>query len=1030
MSDAGPRRRPRYSTGQGTVRAAAAAIVGAVVLLCAGLAMPLAPATARAADEAKAATTKAAPRGSAQAGTPPLRDYAIDAWTTRNGLPHNSLRDIAQTPEGYLWFATWEGVVRYNGVAFTVFDRGSQPGLRDNGVGALYADPAGRLWLSDSRGNLGRLEADGQWRFSARSADWPQVLVHDLAMDRQGRMWLLFEGRGLGCVHPDGRFEYFDPPPQMPLQASFPHMAVDAAGRVWIGTLEGLVMRDAGGGWHRYGAAHGLPAGLVWPYLAPDGTVWLAAEGHVFRLEGERVLPAFLLPGSGHVTTMLVDRHGAVWVGTENRGVARIGARGVEWLRPGEVLPRGRVASLLEDAEGSIWIGANGGLFRLRETLFTGWTGRDGLASDYVRAVFEDRDGVLWVGDGGGLDRQGTDGRFRPVPLPGGGGQPPSVLSLAQGTDGDLWVGTFADGVYRLRDGALHRHYAGEEGLPTGHVRAIGVTADGRVWISSRRGVVRVDDDGVHPPPPVPGLPQGLVTALAGIGQDLWIGSVEGASVLRGDRVERIDLEAAGGGARSVFGFQAVGDAVWIATDRGLYRWRGGRVARVGLEQGLGVDAVFALVPDRHGQAWISSNRGVLRVPMAELEQVADGRVPRLGQVRRHTEIDGLPSSQGNGSSSPAAILRRDGSLWIATAAGVASVDPARLPRYLDRPPPPVVIESVRRDGRAVDWRVQHALAGGGRIQVAYAGLSYLLPERIRYRTRLLGLDQDWIERGTQRNVEFMGLAPGDYVLEVAAAHPEGEWTLQPAQWPFSVRPLWWQRLDVRIGAALAVLLALALAYRVRVRRYHARSVRLQQLVDARTAGLQAQAQRLVAADRERTELLERLREQAEAYGRQAREDALTGLPNRRHFDEVLARDFALARRGGHPLCLALLDIDHFKRINDTWSHGVGDQVLREAAQVMAAQCRGSDLLARLGGEEFALLLPDTLLEEAQLVCERLHAHFRAQAGWAGIEGLRVSFSLGVVARRDDDTPESLVERADTALYRAKDGGRDRVEVG
>lgn len=329
MADAGPRRRPRHPTGQGAVRAAAAAIVGAVVLLCAGLAMPLAPATVRAADEAKATSARAAPRGSAQAGTPPLRDYAIDAWTTRNGLPHNSLRDIAQTPEGYLWFATWEGVVRYNGVAFTVFDRGSQPGLRDNGVGALYVDPAGRLWLSDSRGNLGRLEADGQWRFSARSADWPQVLVHDLAMDRQGRMWLLFEGRGLGCVHPDGRFEYFDPPPQIPLQASFPHMAVDAAGRVWIGTLEGLVMRDAGGGWHRYGAAHGLPAGLVWPYLAPDGTVWLAAEGHVFRLEGERVLPAFLLPGSGHVTTMLVDRHGAVWVGTENRGVARIGARGV-----------------------------------------------------------------------------------------------------------------------------------------------------------------------------------------------------------------------------------------------------------------------------------------------------------------------------------------------------------------------------------------------------------------------------------------------------------------------------------------------------------------------------------------------------------------------------------------------------------------------------------------------------------------------------------------------------------------------------
>jgi diguanylate cyclase (GGDEF)-like protein len=959
---------------------------------------------------------------------PPLRDYAIDAWTTRNGLPHNSLRGIAQTPDGYLWFATWEGVVRYNGVAFTVFDRGSDPGLRDNGIGALYVDPHGQLWLSDSRGNLGRLGHDGHWTFLERTPQWPQALVHDMAMDAHGRLWLLFEGHGLGCVNPDGLFEYFPPPEQVPLQASFPHMAVDAHDRIWVGTLDGLIMRDAQGQWHRFGRESGLPPGLVWPYLAADGTLWLAAEGQLFRIEDERIVAAHTLTGSGHITTMLADRHGALWVGTENRGVARIGAHGLEWLSPGEVLPRGRIVSLLEDAEGSIWIGANGGLFRLRETLFTGYTRRDGLASDYVRAVFEDRDGVLWVGDGGGLDRQGGDGRFHPVPLPGA--EAPSVLSLAQGPDGDLWVGTFADGVYRLRGGVLSHHYGQADGVPSGHVRAIGVTGDGTVWIGTRRGVIRVDAAGMRAPPPVAGLPQGLITALAGIGQELWIGSVEGASVLRGDRVERIDLDAAGGDARSVFGFQLQDGAVWIATDRGLYRYRDGRVARVGLEQGLPVDAVFQMIPDRHGEAWISSNRGVVRVPLADLQAVADGRVRRLARVYRHNEFDGMPSAQGNGSSSPPAILRRDGTMWLASAGGVASADPARLPRYLGNPPPPVVIESVQRDGQSIDWTVQRPLTGGGRITVTYAGLSYLLPERIRYRTRLLGLDGEWVERGTQRYVEFNDLPPGEYTLEVTAAHPDGDWSTHPVRWIFSIRPLWWQRLDVRIAAGLGVLLALFVLYRWRVHRFHARNLRLEQQVRERTADLQAQAERLVAIDHERAALLERLREQAEAYGRQAREDALTGLANRRHFDEALARAFALARRGGHALCLALLDIDHFKRINDGWSHGVGDAVLREAAELLGAQCRASDMLARLGGEEFALLLPGTLLEEAQLVCERMHTHFREHRGWAGIEGLQVTFSAGVVAWRPDDTPETLLERADAALYRAKDGGRDRLQVG
>src|SRR5690606_30722998 len=360
----------------------------------------------------------AAVPATAQPGPPPLRDYAVDAWTTRNGLLHNSVRDIAQTAEGYLWFATWEGVVRYNGVEFTAYNRGSTPGLRDNGVGALYLDPNRRLWLSDSRGNLGRLGDDGAWHYLERAPEWPRALVHDMAIDGQGRMWLLFEGHGLGCGLRDGRLAYIAPPPGIPLRASFQRMAIDAAGDIWIGTLEGLVRYTADGKWQRYGRADGFPQGLVWPYLAPDGTLWLAAGEQVFRRRPDgRFRLAHALPGAGYFTSMLQDREGQLWLGTENRGVARIGPRGLEWLPP-ESLTNGRIASLLEDAEGGIWIGANGGLFRLRETLFTSWTRRDGLGGDYVRAVLEDDAGTLWVGGSGGLDRLGAEGRFHAVALP------------------------------------------------------------------------------------------------------------------------------------------------------------------------------------------------------------------------------------------------------------------------------------------------------------------------------------------------------------------------------------------------------------------------------------------------------------------------------------------------------------------------------------------------------------------------------------------------------------------------------------
>src|SRR5690606_38762441 len=182
--------------------------------------------------------------------------------------------------------------------------------------------------------------------------------------------------------------------------------------------------------------------------------------------------------------------------------------------------------------------------------------------------------------------------------------------------------------------------------------------------------------------------------------------------------------------------------------------------------------------------------------------------------------------------------------------AGAASVDPQRLARYADRPPPPPVIETVVLDGRPLDWRQVDQLPGGTRVAVSYAGLSYLLPERIRYRTRLQGLDPDWIERGTRRGVEFVRLPPGHYTLEVQAAHPGGAWSSEPARWSFQVLPLWWQRADVRVAAVLGAGLLLFGLYRLRMRGYRVRNRRLEQEVDARTADLQAQARQLMEIDR------------------------------------------------------------------------------------------------------------------------------------------------------------------------------------
>jgi len=950
----------------------------------------------------------------------PLRDHAVDHWTSRDGLPHNSVRDLAQTPDGYLWLATWEGLVRYDGLEFVAYDRGTKaPTLPDNGVGSLYVDPAGSLWLSDSRGNLGRRDVDGTFRFWL-SADqgWPQVLIHAMAMDPQDRLWLLFEGRGLGCLHPDGRFEFFEAPADVPLPLSYPHMAIGDDGRIWIGGMGGLVIRERDGTLRRAPASFGLAAGLAWPYRDRSGAIWLVAGDAIHRVEGDRAPRIHRVPGQGDFTAMLQDRHGDLWLGSESRGLLRIGPRGIEATPADEARPPGRIVQLLEDAEGSIWAGANGGLFRLRETLFRRLLARDGLSGEYVRALLEDRSGTLWIGGASGLDRQAPGAPLVPVELQPG--VAPSVLSLAEDAAGDLWVGAYGGRLFRVRDG---RVLARLDGF-AGHIRAIEPAPDGAVWLATHRGPVRLVDGRIDTPQ-VPGLPSGLVTSLAWIDGALWIGSVEGASVLEHGRVRRIELPA--GGARSVFAFRRIGRDVWLATDRGLHRVRDGVIARVGLEHGLPVDTIFQIVPDRIGNAWITGNRGMLRARIADLDAVADGRTARL-TVEQYGEIDGMSNAQGNGSSSPSAILRADGSVWMATARGVSAVDPQRWQSFRALPPPVPRIDALRVDGEPLARRDGQQLPGGSRISASFVGLSFLMSDRIRFRSRLDGLDARWIDHGRQRSVDFVGLPPGDYVLRVQAAHPEGDWSTAEAAWRFTVAPRWWQRASMQFAIALLALLVPALLHVARLRRYRRANERLSGLVDERTRALQRQTEQLLDADREKTELLGRLRAQAETFERQALEDALTGLHNRRSFDAALAREFERAQRQRSPLCLMILDVDRFKAVNDHYSHVVGDAVLREVGRLLSETCRASDIAARIGGEEFALILVDASPDQAHLVYARLREALARRSDWGGVEGLRITISAGATRiETDDSVPGDLVRRADMALYRAKSAGRDRL---
>jgi diguanylate cyclase (GGDEF)-like protein len=355
-------------------------------------------------------------------------------------------------------------------------------------------------------------------------------------------------------------------------------------------------------------------------------------------------------------------------------------------------------------------------------------------------------------------------------------------------------------------------------------------------------------------------------------------------------------------------------------------------------------------------------------------------------------------------------------------------VDPARR---FDAPlePTGVTIEQVRVDGSDAPSGTSVELpAGPHKIEVQYAGLSLRVPERVRYRHRLIGFDPDWIDAGRGRLAVYSNLEPGDYRFEVEASSG-GPWSRQPASVAIDVVPRYWQTSGFRVLAIGLIALLFWGLVRWRVEQVRASERRLAALVRDRTRDLAEQADRLAIADREKSQLLEALRQQAQALARLASEDALTGLPNRRACDERLALAFDRARHEGSALAVALADIDHFKQINDTWSHAVGDAVLRVLADLLRRHSSADVFVARYGGEEFALLFTGPAVADAERRCEALRKEVEHLDLGALAPDLRVRLSIGV-ARHDGRHAhhEKLLSAADERLYAAKRAGRNRVQ--
>jgi len=935
-----------------------------------------------------------------------ITQYRYEAWNTREGLPQSSVESLLQTRDGYLWLGTQEGLARFDGQRFVVFDRSNTRELHHNRVLSLHQDAAGALWIGTEGGGLTRLR-DGVFQSFGMQDGLPGNRVRVLASDPDGRLWV---GTDNGfVVWRDGKALS---PPQLADQSV---RALERArdGTVWVGTTRGL-----------YRVPPGEPQAVELPIPGegPVSTLWLDADGSVWAgrtrslvrwRQGATALfgPAEGLPGL-RVHAIHRDRHGSLWVGTEGGGIARLRGTRFETFTTRQGLSNDMVLRLAEDREGHLWVGMqDGGLARLADSRFVTWTTREGLAGDIVWPVFGDREGDLWVGtSASGLSRirNGTIRNFTTRDgLPSD-----AIQALEQDAAGALWIGTRGGGLAKLERERFTR-YTARDGLPGDSVSALLADRDGSLWVGTRgSGLGRMERGRVRVFGPKDGFRSDAVHALL---QDrkgaVWI-ATDGQGLLRFQDGAFSAFTTKDGLSADIVNalLEDADGTLWVGTyGGGLNRMRDGRFKAYTSAEGLFDDAIFRILDDGLGNLWMSCNKGIFRVARAELDALDRGERQTLRPVSYGVE-DGMRNRECNGANHPAGWRAADGRLYFPTVEGLVEIDPRRL--VTNPLAPPVVIESLVADGRPVPPRDGSVFEPGTEsFEIQYAGLAFGVPERVRFRYKLENLDRDWVDVGARRNAYYTRIPPGEYRFRVAAANEDGVWNEEGASLSFRLRPHFYRTWWFGALALLGVAGAIASGDRIRERRARARETTLMRLVEQRTRELEEANQRL-----------ERL----------SHVDGLTGLANRRRFDEAFDVEWRRGSRSSWPLSLMLIDVDAFKAFNDTYGHLEGDACLRRVADTLSSCLgRAADVAARFGGEEFVALLPLASADEAARLAERVRERVEALAipHASSPAAKRVTVSIGCASTvpKEDGEPAALLAAADAALYAAKRAGRNRV---
>jgi len=759
-------------------------------------------------------------------------------WTTEDGLPSSSLTDVLQTRDGYIWIASFNGLIRFDGVSFTTFNERSQPALPTSGVRVLAEDAGGTLWIgTQGHGVL----TYRRGRFETFHAEYGRrSTVLSLLLDEGGETWVGVTDFGV-YRHQGEEVSRLEHPAL--LDSSVRDILRDHTGATWLAAEgQGLVRYDEGS-FTTYTVESGLDsAALTSLYESAQGEIYVGSWGGLNKVVDGKVLTVSALSGV-EVYRICGDGAGNLWLATE-QGLYRRSAEGeLERFSKLRGVELGGISALAFDHEGSLWLVSTvNGLFQLKVSRFHNYSIEQGLSTRRMNFVRELGEKEYWAGADDGTVNVIRDGEVSTLTFDS---LPPDlrIRDVHRTGDGSYWITSYAGLLHVVGDKEVL--YTTEDGLPTNQLRSLFEDRRGTLWIATQNGgLVSMSEAGSFE---TLDISSGLTSSFVfSIDEDLegrLVIGARGALTLRDGegRFTHYTAEDALPGS-IVFSTSTDRDgSLWICTNEGLARLAGGEIKTVTAGDGLPTDAFFDFAEDAQGFVWLSSSRGVVRVRKAVLIDFLEGRAWRV-EATLFDESDGMTSRDCTGAAH--FLQASDGKLWFPTLGGISVVDPGNLPK--NEVAPRVAINRFEVDGEAVDFYQDLEIKPGRkRFTFEIAALSFLAPESVRVRYRLDGFDEDWNDLDVGRRVDFTNLSPGEHAFRVIAANDDGVWSYEGKTVRFWLQPFFYQRLI--FYAALVVLLVFVLRglHLWRLRTVRERNLELEKIV-AELERSQKDRQRLI----------------------------------------------------------------------------------------------------------------------------------------------------------------------------------------